>query len=1377
VDTTLVGGAADDTYSATQATLTAGDQLNGGAGTDTLSITSTGGALGDGVVSRLVENIRVTATAATTVSGAQFDDVVAVENTGSTSGSTVTFTNLKAVPAINVNATNSNTAVSFAAGVGTGAADSATVNLTSSGSVADITVTANGIETINVVSSGASGTADSIVSGAVTTGRAVTIASDTLTTLNVSGTGSERLVADLRGATTSVTGTITAGDSADDITVIADATDKVSVSTGAGNDTVRLNGSLGTLTSSWTVNGGDGTDTLVVGGGLTIDTTAGTNIAGNNITGFEAVRMTGNSSSVSLPAGNTINAVTFDTATGGSVTGVASGATVNFTVGGTGTVANTAWTTGTADVLTVNNGTSSTAGAITNLNVTASGVETVTINNLAATGDVTARTNTVSQSSSVLKSLTVNAPGALTLSAAQTTLTSVNGAAVVGALTFTSSSTAGASVTGGAGNDVLAGGTGADTLVGDAGADALTGNAGIDSLSGGAGADTLTGGDGADNLTGGDGADRFVFASNDTTATTPVVVSTLSASDTISDFVSGTDKISITGAYAPVAFLGNYPNIQAALAAQNNGDAIAYRAAFVTGENSLYVFQNTNGTLHVNDTVIKLTGVTAIAAGDLLLGSQATGNAVTLSAASAVVRTTGTVTGAAATTAGTNTPVDSANTTDNNDTITSTVARATGSTIDGGAGSDTLALSIGAATTGTISAANMAAITNIETITLANRANTVADSADYNISISRENVANNSVLTVTSSHSGVAADGSLRATGATISASDITGNRASGVAVANARVSITGGSAHDVITGGDFNDTLVGGAGNDSLNGGAGVDNVSGGDGNDQITVGANDGTVAETLSGAGGAADVLLVTGAVTADFAAASVTGFETLTANNAVANQVVKLTATQFAQFTSIDMLGGTGDDIQLRNNSGVTTATTFDLSVVTVANTEIVTLLSDNATLKTTVAQAGLAITGAGSDKGQTLQIAENDNADISATSKVQIVTYAGTGTKALTLARANVFAGADGTTATDGAKTITGSGTSDLVIADIAAAGTVNFTATALTGFDSITFTNDNTADALVVDPADISGATLVSTGTNANLTIFNAATAAGTVNQDLSSVTITASDFDTLSFGKDTASYVTNLTLSEKALVTGLATVAGTTNGTENLTVTASAAGSTISFAAVTAVTGLNSITVNGGTGNNTINTGPTDAARAMMTVDISQGGSDTIVIDNAAFSTLEENQVTVRGFQSGIAAGSDILTIALGGTAVSGSNNFLTYASATNGGVAGKIIEINSSIGTFTALTDGANDGSSIEAVIAAAIGTTADYSGGAAVFYVVVYGSGTQADKAVIAQVTTTAADLSATNLGTANFSIELIGVLEGVTADSLVIGNFGG
>jgi Ca2+-binding RTX toxin-like protein len=1208
----------------------------------------------------------------------------------------------------------------------------------------------------------------------VTAGRSVTVASDALTTLNVTGTGTARLTANLVGATATVTGTVTSDAGAHDIAVTADAGDKVSVAMGAGNDIVRID-TIGLLTNSstvggWTVSGGEGTDTLVMG-------TGSTSITGANLSDFEAARLTAASTVWTDASKNDIRTVTFDVS-GGNFTGLESGGTVNLTVGGSATVANTnvsttGWTAtaATSDTLTVNIGTSSSGTGVTTGTITASGVETMTVNNLAAAGVTTARTNTITNTS--LKTLTVNAPGDLTLTAASTALTSVNAGSVVGGVSFTSSSTAGASVTGGAGNDTLGGGTGADTLVGGTGADALTGGAGADSLSGGDGADTITGGEGADNLAGGDGADRFVFASNATTAATPVVESTLSASDTISDFVSGTDKISITGAYAPVAFLGNFTNIQAALAAQNNGDGIAYRAAFVTGENSLYVFQNTNGTLHVNDTVIKLTGVTALAAGDLLLGSQATGNAVTLSAASAVVRTTGTVTGAAATTAGTNTPIDSANTTDNNDTITSTVARATGSTIDGGAGSDTLALSIGAATTGTITAANMAAITNVETITLANRANTLADTVDYNISISRENVANNSVLTVTSSHSGVAADGSLRATGATISAADITGNRASGVAVANARVSITGGSAHDLITGGDFNDTLVGGAGNDSLNGGAGVDNVSGGDGNDQITVGANDGTVAETLGGGDGAADALLVTGAVTADFLVASVTGFETLTANNgSTQNQVVKLTATQFAQFTSIDMKDGTADDIQLRNNTGVTTATTFDLSAVTVANTEFITLLSDNAKLKVTAAQAGLAVTGAGSSKGQTLEIAEDAAADIQTVNKVQTVTYAGTGTNALTLKVANVFRGADGSTDNDGAKTITGSGTSNLLITGDAS---IDFTATALTGFDSITFNIDASTDTLTVDPADIAGATLVSSGTNANLTIFNAATAAGTVSQDLSTVTITASDFDVLTFGKDTASYITNLTLSEKAMVTGLATIAGTTSGTENLTVTASAAGSTISFGAVTTVTGLDSITVNGGTGNNSINTGPTDAARAMMTIDISQGGSDTITIDNAAFTTTGANHVTIKGFQSGIAAGSDVLTIALAGTAVSGSNNFVTYAAATNGAVGGKIIEINSAIGTFTSLS--AADASSIEAVIAAAIGTGATGAAAAAVFYVVVYGSGTQADKAVIAQVTTTATDFTTVNLGTSDFSIELIGVLEGVTADSLVIGNFGG
>jgi Ca2+-binding RTX toxin-like protein len=907
VDTTLVGGAGDDTYTALTTTLTAGDQLSGGAGADTLALTSaTAGTYGAGVTATGVETVRVTATAATSVDASLFAGVTTVENTGSIAAGTVTVTGLKAIPAINSTATNSSTTVSFAdANVAGGAADAATVNLSSSSSVNAVTVTADGVETLNVVTAGAaSGTADSVVAGAVTAGNAVTVASNTLAALNVSGTAGARIVATLPGATTLVTGVVTSAAGADDITVNADATDKVSVAMGAGNDTVRLNGSIGVSTASWTVSGGEGTDTLVVGTGVD-------SINGANVSDFEAVRLT-NASTVTLStAKNTVSSATFDV-TGGSFTGLAAGGTANLTTGGNATVANTAWTTGTADSLTVNIGSNSLSGATTST-ITATGIETATVNLLAAPTDTTSA-RSVGVTSSSLKTLTVNGsqPTTITSAAGNTALTTVNASGVTANVTATglTTATAGVSITSGGGNDVLTTSTGADTLSGGAGNDSLSGAAGNDVIDGGDGVDTISGGEGVDQLTGGTGADVFVFSANATTATPAVAVSTLSAIDTITDFVSGTDKLSGTGA---VAFLGNFANIQAALAAQNNGDAIANRAAFITGENALYVFKNTGGTLNVDDLVIKLNGVTSLAAGDLLLGSQGTGNAISLTAASAVVRTTGAVTNASATTAGTNSPVDSANTTDSNDTITSTVARAIGSTIDGGAGTDTLALSIGAAGTGTASATNLAAITNLETITLANRANTTADTVDYSIAISKENVADNSVLTITSSHTGLAADGSLRTAGATIDASNITGNRANGNAVANAKVSITGGSAQDVITGGDFNDTINGGDGNDSIVGGAGTNSLIGGNGDDTVNSGSltdlidggagNDlvtlitGSYTSTsIAGGAGAADVLSLTAST--NIQGATISGFETLNVNTADAGSSVSANLAQLA-----------------------------------------------------------------------------------------------------------------------------------------------------------------------------------------------------------------------------------------------------------------------------------------------------------------------------------------------------------------------------------------------------------------------------------------------------------------------------------------------
>jgi Ca2+-binding RTX toxin-like protein len=79
------------------------------------------------------------------------------------------------------------------------------------------------------------------------------------------------------------------------------------------------------------------------------------------------------------------------------------------------------------------------------------------------------------------------------------------------------------------------GGTTAFTGTGNALANVITGGAGADKLSGAAGTDTLIGGAGADTLAGGTEADSFVFNS-------------LVGTDTVSDFVSGTDKISISQA-------------------------------------------------------------------------------------------------------------------------------------------------------------------------------------------------------------------------------------------------------------------------------------------------------------------------------------------------------------------------------------------------------------------------------------------------------------------------------------------------------------------------------------------------------------------------------------------------------------------------------------------------------------------------------------------------------------------------------------------------------------------------------------------------------------------------------------------------------------
>ena len=100
-------------------------------------------------------------------------------------------------------------------------------------------------------------------------------------------------------------------------------------------------------------------------------------------------------------------------------------------------------------------------------------------------------------------------------------------------------------IDGGDGNDSLEGDDGGDTLSGAAGDDRISGGAGADMLLGGAGSDTIRGDAGDDRLDGGAGLD---FLTGGADADVFVLARAQADRDWISDFVSGTDTIEVSGA-------------------------------------------------------------------------------------------------------------------------------------------------------------------------------------------------------------------------------------------------------------------------------------------------------------------------------------------------------------------------------------------------------------------------------------------------------------------------------------------------------------------------------------------------------------------------------------------------------------------------------------------------------------------------------------------------------------------------------------------------------------------------------------------------------------------------------------------------------------
>jgi VCBS repeat-containing protein len=119
---------------------------------------------------------------------------------------------------------------------------------------------------------------------------------------------------------------------------------------------------------------------------------------------------------------------------------------------------------------------------------------------------------------------------------------------------------------GGLGDDRIDGGDGDDTLIGGNGDDILVGGTGGDAIEGGTGNDHIDGGDGDDTLSGGEGRDTYGLSG-------------FFGSDRIEDFVSGEDRIELSGFSADDVTLtsvegGNATRISIDVGGVHYGDAL-----------------------------------------------------------------------------------------------------------------------------------------------------------------------------------------------------------------------------------------------------------------------------------------------------------------------------------------------------------------------------------------------------------------------------------------------------------------------------------------------------------------------------------------------------------------------------------------------------------------------------------------------------------------------------------------------------------------------------------------------------------------------------------------------------------------------------------
>lgn len=645
---TVTGTSGNDTIIGDAATITTSDQVNAGAGTDTLKIYDLAAATDVPTMTgvEVIEMINANAPANLDLTGITDLTTLVLDNTttgddyliGSAVKATVknmvnteavTLTSRATDTAADLTVENLDVADAGTVTVNFDGASITTVNLTSSGSNKNnLTFASTGAETtINV-----SGAAAMTLVNAATS----------ITTFNAA-TSTGGVTFDMSAAT-GANQTLTGGSGNDTLTV--DLARNITLDAGAGNDVVVFDaGTVAADLSSTTgaadsIKGGEGTDTLsmtATTADLLADDTAGDRAV---ITGFEQIRTTTdlNAASFSI-ASYGVNYLQIDAATTtgvATVNGFTSGATVEYRAANDSSVALNVGMTGATGAATpddllniklnsnlVDQGVAADAFEVI---LAVDGINKLVVstadrvNTDAATDRADGYILTLDNDNSVTQT-TVSGDRELSFTATAETaaLATFNASALTGDLILdltTNGLTQGVVVTGGAGTNTV------------------TGTGFADTITGGARADTITAGAGADTITGGAGADTFVFAASSSGGTPSATVF-----DTITDFAKASDIIDFGGqalslstdaastaavgtaainAEGIATFNAADDTLAEMIAAVNAGlaagtEATGQVAIFTFGSDSyLYVYDDTADTVDAADVLIKLTGVTGL---------------------------------------------------------------------------------------------------------------------------------------------------------------------------------------------------------------------------------------------------------------------------------------------------------------------------------------------------------------------------------------------------------------------------------------------------------------------------------------------------------------------------------------------------------------------------------------------------------------------------------------------------------------------------------------------------------------------------------------------------------------------------------------------